>query len=180
MADDPQSKEPIIDDEAREVFLLEASAIEERRRLVMRLRARRLSEGQIARAINMSVATVSRDINWLRDQWRELYGGDTATFDSAAFIGESLSAITEVEAIAWTDAHRAGIPLRDKMTCLALVLAARRDAKSFVQDLGLVERSLGSLTVGLPTAAQIRQALQAARANPKQLEAVNERDDDDE
>jgi predicted transcriptional regulator len=135
-----------------------------RRQKVLKLRARRVSEAQIGRALGVSEATVSRDLAWIREHWRELFG-PTPTFDPAAFVGETLSRYEEIEAIALVDAAKAN-GLRERMACFHVAMLARDRQVSLLQDLGLLRHMSDTPVRGLPTAAQIRAALQTATIDP--------------
>jgi len=139
--------------------------MELRRHQVLRMRHRRMSLRQIGQALNVSEATVSKDLKWIREHWQQMLGPN-AKLDTSVFIGESLAIYEDIEAMALTDAVRAGISLRDKNRCLNTALAARDRQVSLLQDMGVVARSLGTLTVNLPTATQIRAALAAAPFDP--------------
>jgi predicted transcriptional regulator len=134
--------------------------LEERRAQVMRLRHRRLSEAAIARALGVSASTVSRDLAHIRAHSQESFGPNP-TFDASIFIGESLARYEDIESAAMHDSAKAGITLKERMRCFQVAMVARNHQVSLLLDTGVIARSLGTLTVGLPTAAQIRTALQS-------------------
>ena len=145
----------------REVTLSTTGELEERRLQVLRLRHRRMSEGQIARALNVSASTVSRDLEYVRAHWQDFLGPDQ-TFDRAVFIGETLARYEDVESTAMHESARAGISIKDKMRCLQVAMIARTHQVALLEDSGIISRSPVALTVGLPSAAQIRAAVEAA------------------
>lgn len=139
--------------------------MELRRHQVLRMRHRRFSLKQIGLALGVSETTVHRDLKWIREQWQTMLGPE-AKLDTSIFIGESLAHYEDIEAMALADSAKAGISLRDKNRLLNTALAARDRQVSLLQDMGVVARSLGTLTVNLPTATQIRAALAAAPFDP--------------
>jgi DNA-binding CsgD family transcriptional regulator len=107
--------------------------LEERRREVVRLRARRMSELQIARALGVSASTVSRDLGWVRSNWQEMFGPNPH-FDVAVFIGESLALFAEIEATALLDSEQPDIGVRNRMACYRTAMQARERSVALIQD----------------------------------------------
>src|SRR5438094_6778993 len=95
----------------REVTLSTTGELEERRLQVLRMRHRRMSEGQIARALNVSASTVSRDLEYVRAHWQEFFETEQ-TFDRAVFIGETLARYEDVESRAMRESARVGVSVQ--------------------------------------------------------------------
>jgi DNA-binding Lrp family transcriptional regulator len=155
MADLPAVIEP--EDKRRAVEV----EMEARRMKVLFLRHRRQTEQQIANQLNVSEATISRDIKWLREHYAETFGVDSK-FDSGAFIGESIARYEDIESEAMKDSAKPGIQPRDKAKFLMIAILAREKQTSLLQDTGVITRAPVNVNLNLPTAAQIRLAIQNA------------------
>jgi hypothetical protein len=112
-----------------------------------------------------------RNRAWIRTHRREIYGA-TPTLDAAELIGESVALYEDVQASALRYAQSPTISVRDRLRCMHTAMIAREKMTALLQDVGLLNRAAPDLTIGLPTAAQIRQALETAR--PEQPELVFE------
>jgi len=139
------------------------SELEDRRLQALRLRARRLSEQQIADALGVSRPTISRDLAYARSHWSDLFGARPA-FDAAEFIGESLSTYQDLEATALRDSSKSVLSIRERHTALRTALMARQAAVNLVWDLGLLRRAQSVASAGLPSFEEIRRAMAAASA----------------
>jgi DNA-binding transcriptional ArsR family regulator len=171
MADGIVQSELNENDESVAETLSTESELEERRWKVAGLRLRRLSLAQISRALGVSMPTVSRDLAWIRAHRQEVYGA-TPTLDAAQVLGESLALYEDVQATALRYAQSVTLSVRDRLRCMHTAMVAREKMTVLLQDVGLLNRAAPDLTIGLPTAAQIRQALELAR--PEQTELVFE------
>jgi hypothetical protein len=145
--------------------------IEDRRMRVLALRLRRMSEPAIAAILNVSHATVSRDLQWIKEHWRKQYGVP-AGLNPQEFIGETIAVYQDHEAAAMLEYHdlkqqaanRRLSPMfvsRARMQALRTAMAARQLQVNLLQDLGLVDRELGSVDVRhrVAKADDIRQLL---------------------
>jgi hypothetical protein len=135
--------------------------LEERRLTVVHLRLRRLSLARISQRLGVSEATISRDLEWIRAHRQRVYGA-TPTLDAAELIGESVALYEDIEATALRVAHSGDLSVRDRLRCMNTAMAAREKKTALLQDVGLLDRAAPDLVVGLPTAAQIRSAIEAA------------------
>lgn len=169
MADDTR------DNTTKERFTADEGELEERRLNVQRLRVRyRLSVKKIAERLDVSEATVCRDMQWIREHWREQFGAKPK-IDPADVVGEALAIYQEIEQSALQDAANCIRRTDDgelvdmvffakqRAACYAVALKAREAQVALLQDLGVVDRAVGTLDVTLPTAAQIRAAIDAAK-----------------
>jgi hypothetical protein len=169
--DATENSDPNENRESPAEILATESELEERRWKVASLRLRRLSLAQISRALGVSLPTVSRDLAWIREHHRRVYG-ETPTLDAAQVLGESLALYEDVQVAALRYAQSATLSVRDRLRCMHTAMVAREKMTVLLQDVGLLNRAASDLTVGLPAAAQIRQALETAR--PEQPELVFE------
>ena len=160
------------------------SEIELRRERVLSLRLRKMTEAAIAAVIGTSVATVSRDLAWIRQNWRERYGL-TPTLDPAEIAGETLDLYRDIENLALLEHTRISdeargrrispmFAARQRMACLRTALLAREMQVSLMQDLGILDRALGTLKV-VPRAAEIREAIRQARTEERSLVSTAEK-----
>jgi P27 family predicted phage terminase small subunit len=151
----------------------DADVIAERRRRVCSLRLLHKTPTAIAGELKVSPSTVSRDLKWIRAQWRRTYGGTAPRLQSGEVIGEALALYQEVEVNALEDATKMRLQRTDvdlvayaqaRMACLAMGLKARQAQVALLQDLGVIERSLGHVDVtALPNAAHLRRVLASVK-----------------
>jgi hypothetical protein len=141
-----------------------ADELDDRRQQVLRLRHRRMSLAQIASALHVDPSTVSRDLKFIREHWRHMLG-EEAKFDSAVFVGESLALYEDIETQAMFESSKAGVTTAMKMRCLQIAVLAREKKVQLMQDVGMMSRAPVNVNVNLPTAEQIRKALQHAAVN---------------
>ena len=171
-----------------------SSELEWRRERVLSLRLRRMTEAAIAGIVGVSLPTVSRDLAWIAKNWRDRYGlapqfdpaetvGETlalyqdveklALLEHSRIADEcSRHAEIEVECPSClkttkvTTIHRIDpiFAAKQRMACLNSAAAAREKQINLLQDLGVLERALGSLRVTLPRAAEIRESMRRIQA----------------
>jgi hypothetical protein len=87
--------------------------------------------------------------------------GATPTLDAAEVLGDSVALYDDIEATALRIGHAAGLSVRDRLRCLHVAMAARERKTALLQDVGLLNRAATSLVIGMPTASQIRNAIEA-------------------
>ena len=162
MADGIVQSDAIENGETFAEILATESELEERRLKVAGLRLRRLSLAQISRALGVSQPTVSRDLAWVRTHRQQVYGA-TPTLDPAELIGESVALFADIEAGALRYAQSTTLSVRDRLRCMNTAMVAREKMTALLQDVGLLNRAAPDLVIGLPTAAQIRSALEAVQ-----------------
>lgn len=141
--------------------------LEGRRRSVLTLRLRRLSEAQIAKLLGVSQMAISRDLAWIRQHWGDRYGLK-ATLQPEDEIGEAIAVFEDVEREAYMEYHALASSTgpgkaRARMKCLETVLAAREKRINLLQDFGCLERRLGRLDVSVIRADDLRQLLRQER-----------------
>lgn len=147
--------------------------LEIRRARVLSLRLRKMTGAAIAAICNVSEATVSGDLKWIAQNWRDRYGS-APQIDPAEVVGETMALYQDVETLALLEHSRIGdeahtrrispmFAARQRMACLRTAMLAREMQIHLMQDLGILERALGSVQVNLPRAADIRAAYQKAR-----------------
>ena len=141
--------------------------LEQRRLQVFRFRQLRMTLMQIATALHVDESTVSRDLKWVRDHNRELFG-TRPEFSAEEFTGESYSQYRDIEHQALRESTKAAISAKDKRAWLSLAIVARDRQVSLLEDLGILSRTLGTATSDLPTASQIRKALAQAKFDPNE------------
>jgi predicted transcriptional regulator len=161
--------------------------VELRRKEVVRLRLRRMSQMAIASLLGVDQATISRDLRWIRDHWKEKYGSPNGVSPEHE-LGEAVamyedteqSALMEFHMIQQAAATRKLSPMfvsRQRMACLRTALVARKMRVELLQEYGLIEKSLG--TIGLDTtrmkADDIKSFLreEGFDGDPKQLVAAS-------
>ena len=155
------------------------SEIEMRRERVLQLRMRRMSEAAIAAIVGVHEATVSRDLKWIRQQWKDRYG-TLPNFDPAEEVGAALALYEEAEVHAMLEFARINQENKDRnispvygakqrMACLKLAGEMRTKRVNLLQDLGIIDRALGTLTVQLPRAKQIRETIRTATVTDDML-----------
>jgi hypothetical protein len=140
---------------------------EARRRSVLTLRLRRMSEVQIARVLGVNQATISRDIQWIRTHWGDVFG-QAPSLKPEEEIGEAVAIYEDAEQAALLEYHAlaqttAPIPTksRARMLCLETAMRARERRIDLLQDLGFLERKLGSVSLTIARADELRSALRA-------------------
>lgn len=141
---------------------------ERRRRSVITLRIRGLSPQRIADALHVGYGTVVRDLEWIRQNWNEEYGGKPAV-NAAQEIGEAVAVFADAEQAAVLEFHALAQTTssltqrsRARMACLSTMMQARRARIDLLQDLGLLKREIGSISASLsltPRADELREAL---------------------
>jgi hypothetical protein len=135
--------------------------LEQRRIMVLRLRARRLSLAKIAEHLHVDMSVISRDLLWIRTHWKDLYGA-RPKFNASEFVGETLATYRDIEASALVEASKSTLRPKDRNAYMRTALEARKQAMEVLQDLGLVQRNLGNVSVSMPSADQIRQVIAGA------------------
>ena len=181
------------------------SELEWRRERVLSLRLRRMTEAAIAAIVQVSEATISRDLEWIAQNWRDRYGL-LPQADPAEVIGETLALWQDGEKLALLehsriadecsrhetidvecdDCHKTKkvvvnrridpiFAAKQRMACLATAMNAREKQIHLLQDLGVLERALGSLRVTLPRAAEIRESMRRIQAEELHLVSEAER-----
>jgi predicted transcriptional regulator len=131
--------------------------VELRRKEVVRLRLRRMSQLAIASLLGVDQSTISRDLRWIRQHWKEKYGSPRGVSPEHE-LGEAVamyedteqSALMEFHMIQQAAATRKLSPMfvsRQRMACLRTALVARRMRIELLQENGLIDRKLGTLGV---------------------------------
>jgi len=82
-----------------------ASEIEMRRARVLSLRLRRMTESAIAAICHVDESTVSLDLKWIGQNWRDRYG-PVSTIDVAELVGESVAVYEDIELQAFLEHSR--------------------------------------------------------------------------
>lgn len=155
----------------------------QRRRSVLKLRLRNLPETAIARLLGVNQATVSRDIAWIRANWGHLYGpGQGVKVEEE--IGEAVGIYEDAEQLALLEFHAlsttnapATTRARARMDCLRTIMDARTRRVELLQDLGFLKREIGSFSVSVARADELRQALRSEGLLTKVIETTAEHDE---
>lgn len=131
-----------------------------RRHRVLSLTLRRMNQEQIAQALNVNQATVSRDLNWIRHHWRDAYG-IPATVSPAEEIGMAVALYDDAETAALREFNAPSnvSNSRQRMACLRTAMLARQMRTTLLQDVGIVDRQVGTVTVTSARADDIRTIL---------------------
>ncbi len=140
-----------------EVQTAEEAEMEARRGRVLAMHLRKLTQPAIAAIIGVSQATISRDLQWIYANWRHLYGWPVG-LNVAEFIGETLAmysdheqqSLLEVQELKMAAQNRRISPMfisRARSAARRTAMAARMAQVQLLQDLGHVERQVGSLDV---------------------------------
>lgn len=157
----------------------QTSEQEMRRERVLQLRLRKMTEAAIAAIVGVSEATVSRDLHWIRQSWKDRYGA-LPNFDPAEEVGIALALFEEIEVNAMLEyatiktetQNRRISPMfaaRQRMACMKLAADMRSRRVNLLQDLNIIDRALGTLTVALPRAKQIRETIRTAQVTDDML-----------
>lgn len=135
--------------------------VEGRRAKVLSLRARRYTQLQIAQALQVDQATVSRDLAWIREHWAEKFGSPSK-LEPPEEIGEAIALFAEVEMQALRDFSKLKTSeARSRNAYLRTALIARQMRVNLLRDLGFIDRQIGNIGVTLRADA-VRQALRDA------------------
>lgn len=105
--------------------------IDKRRNEVRNLKRIGLSNGMVASKLNISIRSVERDLNWLREK----YSDSCAHIFLPEIIGETLSIYSEIEGLALAKAHNAD-KNDDLSKLLSVALKSRSEMVSFLFKLG--------------------------------------------
>lgn len=125
-------------------------AISDRRLQVLTMRLRRVSQRQIAQALNVTQATISRDLDWIRDHWVKDFGppGAAAGLKAHEEIGEAVALFADVEYSALRDfSQLQPKESRGRNACLRTALLARQMRLNLLQDLGFIDRQVGTVAL---------------------------------
>jgi predicted DNA-binding protein (UPF0251 family) len=136
--------------------------MEVRRGEVLRLRLAHVSEEEIGRQLGVSRATACRDLQAVRTQWSERF----ADFDPVAEVGEALALYELLEGATIRELMQ--LPdgaTTSKLKCVLAAVATRRARIDLLELVGLMDRSLCPQASSLPTAQEIRRALELAGVN---------------
>lgn len=154
--------------------------IAERRHRVLTLKLRHMSQSQIAAAVQVDQSTISRDLNWIREHWRLEYG-IPGTVSPAEEIGEAVALYADAEQSALRDYHASPPGSRQRQFCLRTAMMARQARLMVLQDVGLIDRQVGTVAVTAIRADDIRALLRAEGLlvdSPRQLAPAHDRLDD--
>lgn len=145
--------------------------MEDRRKRVLALWLRGMTQPAIAAIVQASQPTISRDLAWIVENWKHKYGAPGG-FDPAQFIGETIAMFQDHEQAALLEFHelkqsaasRRISPMfvsRARMAARRTAMVARQQQVNFLQDLGFVDRQIGSVDVKhrVAKADDIRQLL---------------------
>jgi transposase len=135
---------------------------------VRALRIRHMSATEIARHLKVGVHTICDDIERIRHGWRDKYGGAQPQVNAAEIVGESLDLYRECERLGLQN-HASATDGRTKAMHLRVVMEARSRHVALLQDLGYIDRNLGTLELTLPTAADLRKRLADAQVTEAML-----------
>jgi hypothetical protein len=142
--------------------------LDARRVKVLTLRLHRMTQAQISTALAIDQTTVSRDLTWIAQHWKERFGVPAA-LDPSQEIGEAIALFADIETSALVEfdtltetALQRGLSLvfisKQRMACLRTAMEARQRRVSLLQGLGLLDRQPENIGVTLG-ADGIRQAL---------------------
>ena len=109
--------------------------LDDRRRRVVQLRLRKLTQVDIAKALGIEQRTVSRDLAWVRKHWRDVYGVPVQV-NPAEEIGEAVAVYEGIEVSALRDYSRLGVEeTGTKLACLRTAMVARKMRLSVLAEL---------------------------------------------
>lgn len=130
--------------------------LEGRRIKVVTLRLRRSTQAQIAQALQVDQSTVSRDLAWIAEHRKELFGSP-AKLNVEDEIGEAYDFYCDVESKALRGFSKAE-DAKAQNTFLRTAILARGQRIRLLQDLGFLGRQNGCMGITLRADA-VRQAL---------------------
>ncbi|NJL54096.1 helix-turn-helix domain-containing protein [bacterium] len=115
------------------------SGLNDRQKMIARLRMRGLSQSAIAKVIGVSQPIISKELARIKE-WQIERG---ASVDQAAVVGNTVSLYEEIEHRAWEIYHSAQSTDggADKAKALSLVMTARDKHTKLLMDLGLLKRA---------------------------------------
>ena len=151
--------------------------LEERRASVLALRLRKYSQKQIAVVLKVSQQTVSRDLAWIADHRKALFGSPSK-LDVENEIGEAYDFYADVESKALRGFSKAE-DAKAQNAYLRTAILARGQRMGLLQDLGLVERQIGTFGVTL-RADVLRSALREEGLLVSERAVLSSGDDDDD
>lgn len=152
--------------------------LEARRLRVVELRLlRKYSQQQIATVLGVDQATISRDIAWIAQHRKELFGSP-AKLEVESEIGEAYDFYCDVEAKALRGFHKAE-DAKGQNTYLRTAILARGQRINLLQDLGFIDRQLGQIGLTLRADA-VRAALreEGLLISERALSTADEDDDE--
>ena len=135
--------------------------IEERRTRVVHLRHAGLSEPEIGRRLGVSAATVSRDLQTVREDWSRRFGSN---YDAAREVGEGVSLFGLLEATAIRELLRLESETKRSTGAMMQCCWVARSARQARIDLLVSAGVIGAEQETTPTrtdAASIRSYLRA-------------------
>lgn len=162
MADDPiPASDPVLTRDLGfpQVALQDRDRIAKRREIVgylycvRHMPMRRIVEylqTQIQPAIICEVPTISKDVKVWREAFREKFAANR--FDALVAVGQSLASFHTAAAKAWALMELSN-DFREKANLLRVYLEAEQKAVTLLQDVGLLDRRIGTLHIDDPTKA---------------------------
>jgi hypothetical protein len=142
-------------------ILATESELAERRSRVAQLRLRRMSLSEIGRQLGVSEATICRDLEWIRLHRQRMFGA-SPTLDPAELVGDSVELFQDVEAAALLYGESDSLSIRDRLRCLSTAMSAREKRLALLQSIGLICPTSPRPHSNLPTAAEIRMAIESS------------------
>ena len=115
-----------------------------RRARVLTLWLRRMTQWDIAKALGVDQATISRDLAVIREQWRGK-NGIPESLNRAEEVSEALAQLLHAETAPWEDYHRCNILTHPgaRARFLLTAVAIRQQRINLLQDMNLLERAAG-------------------------------------
>lgn len=175
---------------------LDQEELAARRTRVIELHLQQYTGREIAKRLGLNDVTVCRDLQWVRQHWRERYGLKPSV-DPAEVVGKAFAFYEHAQAKALRVLSRlievkprrrkgkrqpaatlraaSAVTIHAAMACLREARAAQRAQVDLLQDLGIIDRALGSLNLGLPTAKALRQLVRDAAVTDDMLISDAER-----
>lgn len=150
--------------------------LEDRRLQVLTLRLRKYSQSQIGKVLGVDQSTVSRDLAWIEAHRKTLFG-QPAKIDIEHEIGEAYDFYCDVEWKALRAASKGDAKAQNAY--LRTAILARGQRMALLQDLGMIDRQLG--TMGLTFRADaVRLALREEGLLVSDRNPATSDEDDDE
>jgi len=151
--------------------------LEDRRLQVLTLRLRKYSQSQIGKVLGVDQSTVSRDLAWIAEHRKALFGSPSK-LDVENEIGEAYDFYADVESKALRGFAKA-TDAKAQNAYLRTAILARGQRMGLLQDLGLVERQIGTFGVTL-RADVLRSALREEGLLISERAVLSSGDDDDD
>jgi orotate phosphoribosyltransferase-like protein len=131
----------------------------ERRMLVFRMKMRGLKHEAIARELNVTTRTVTRDAKWIKDHMREV----AASVDKFEELGEAMASLEEISKEAmyqFSEAEKAS----EKNSFLVTAMNATNQRIKMMMEAGIIDKAATDVNLTLDLSKMTTDELEKKRA----------------